>query len=150
MCGMIIQEWLRAVGMPTSAKPMAFGSLIEQVKVRRDFDAFILGYGGLSLDPDYIRSFFHSRNDKVRGLNTSGYRNPEFDRLADASAEAMDMDKRRELIWALQKILGEDLPWLPLYNPKLVEAVRKGTFSGWVEMLGGIGNAWSFCQLKAK
>ena len=48
MSGMIIQEWLREVGIPTSSKPMSFGALIQQVSVRRDFDAFILGYGRLS------------------------------------------------------------------------------------------------------
>ncbi|MBW1922425.1 MAG: ABC transporter substrate-binding protein [Deltaproteobacteria bacterium] len=148
MCGMIIQEWLRALGMPASAKPMAFGSLIQQVKVRRDFDAFILAYGNLSLDPDYLRSFFHSRNDRVRGRNTSGYHNPEFDRVADAASSQMDRDKRRALVCDLQKMLNRDLPWIPLYNPNLIEAVRRGKVKGWVQMLGGIGNLWSFCRLK--
>jgi len=36
MSGMMIQEWLRAMGMPAFSKPMAFGSLIQQVKTRRD------------------------------------------------------------------------------------------------------------------
>jgi hypothetical protein len=43
-----------------------------------------------------------------------------------------------------------DLPYLPLYNPNLIEAVRGDKFTGWVEMLEGIGNLWSFCVLKAK
>ena len=80
----------------------------------------------------------------------SGYKNPEFDRIADESAKTMDQNKRRELIWAMQKIIAADVPYLPLYNPNLTEAARKGEFSGWVNMLGGIGNTWSFCQLKAK
>jgi len=148
MSGLIIQEWLREVGMPAFAKPMAFGSLVEQVKVRREFDAFILGYGSLSLDPDWLRRFFHSGEDRPRGSNVSGYNNPEFDRIADASAEAMNPNKRRQLVWEMQKILVNDLPWIPLYNPKLVEAARKGKFTGWVEMLGGIGNIWSYCMVK--
>ncbi len=150
MCGMIIQEWLRAMGMPAFSKPMAFGSLIQQVKTRRDFDAFILGYGNLSLDPDYLRNFFHSRNDKPKGWNMSGYKNPEFDRIADLSAGTMDRDKRRALIWQMQKIIMNDVPYIPLYNPKLVEAVRSDRFTGWVEMLGGIGNIWSFCRLRPR
>jgi ABC-type transport system substrate-binding protein len=150
MAGMIIQEWLRAVGISASSKPMAFSSLIEQVKVRREFNAFILGYGNLSLDPDYMRSFFHSRNDKVRGRNTSGYRNDAFDRLSDESASTMDKEKRKQMLWEMQKIISHDLPWVPLYNPNLVEAVRTDRFSGWVEMLGGIGNLWSFCQVKPR
>jgi ABC-type transport system substrate-binding protein len=148
MSGMIIQEWLRAAGMPATAKPMGFSSLIDQVKKRQEFDAFILAYGRLSLDPDYLRSFFHSRNDKKRGSNTSGYRNSDFDRISDQSAETMDPLERQKLIWEMQKILADDLPWIPLYNPKLIEAARKGKFGGWVQMLEGIGNLWSFCQLR--
>ncbi|MBK5100041.1 MAG: ABC transporter substrate-binding protein, partial [Desulfobacteraceae bacterium] len=150
MSGMMIQEWLRAVGMPAYSKPMAFGALIQQVKARREFDSFILGYGSLSLDPDYVRNFFHSMNDKPRGWNMSGYRNPDFDRIADESASTMDQEKRRELVWYMQKILIEDIPYIPLYNPTLIEAVRKGRFTGWVEMLGGIGNIWSFSLLKPR
>jgi ABC-type transport system substrate-binding protein len=150
MCGMIIQEWLREVGIPASSKPMAFGALIEQVKVRRDFDTFILGYGSLSLDPGYVRNFFHSSNDRTRGWNMSGYRNAEFDRISDESTRVMDKGERRALIWKMQEMILADVPYIPLYNPKLVEAVRTEKFTGWVEMLGGIGNTWSFCQLKPK
>ncbi|MGD9040604.1 MAG: ABC transporter substrate-binding protein, partial [Desulfobacteraceae bacterium] len=97
MSGMIIQEWLKEAGIPVSSKPMAFKSLVEQVSVRHDFDAFILGYGRLSLDPDYLRSFFHSSQDKQRGGNKTGYKNPDFDRIADESSRMMDPEKRRDL-----------------------------------------------------
>ncbi len=148
MSGMIIQEWLKKLGIPVSAKPMAFGSLLEQVKIRREFDAFVLAYGQLSLDPDWVRSFFHSRNDKVRGRNMSGYQNPVFDELADRSARTMDREKRKQMVCQMQKIIMQDIPYLPLYTPKMIEAVRTDRFSGWVETLEGIGNIWSFCELK--
>ena len=148
MSGMMIQEWLRALGMPAYSRPMSFGALLTQVKGRRDFDAFILGYGRLSLDPDYLRSFFHSANDKQRGWNMSGYKNLEFDRIADASASEMNRHRRKELIWEMQKIIMTDVPYIPIYNPALIEAVRKDTYSGWVKTLDGIGNHWSFCQIK--
>jgi peptide/nickel transport system substrate-binding protein len=150
MAGIIIQEWLREMGMPVSSKPMAFNALIQQVKERQDFDTFILGYGNLSIDPDYVRNFFHSENDKPKGWNMSGYRNPAFDKIADASASAMDDAKRKALLCEMQKIVSSDLPYLPLYNPTQIEVVRTDRFTGWVEMLEGIGNAWSFCQLKPK
>ncbi len=148
MTGMLVQEWLRELGIPASAKPMAFGALIDQVKGRHEFDAFILGYGALSLDPDYLRNFFHSNNDKPKGWNMSGYKNPEFDRIADESARTMDQEKRRKLIWEMQQIALRDVPYIPLYNPDLIEAVRKGEFTGWVPMLEGIGNLWSFCTVR--
>jgi ABC-type transport system substrate-binding protein len=150
MSGIFIQEWLREMGIPASAKPMSFGALLQQVKVRHEFDSFILAYGRLSLDPDWIRYFFHSAQDKKQGGNKSGYRNPDFDRIADLSARTVNREERRKLIHEVQKIIIRDVPFIPLYNPILIEAVRKDGFTGWVETLEGIGNIWSFCELKPK
>jgi ABC-type transport system substrate-binding protein len=50
----------------------------------------------------------------------------------------------------MQKIVMRDVTYVPLYNPNLIEAVRTDKFTGWVQMLEGIGNFWSFCQVKAK
>lgn len=150
MAGMMIQEWLREVGMPASSRPMAFGALIDQVSVQHRFDTFILGYGHLSLDPDYLRTFFSSSQDRKRGGNKSGYHNPEFDRIANASAATMDEKERQKLVWEMQKILMRDLPYIPLYSPDLIEAVRTDKFTGWVPMLEGIGNIWSFCVVRPK
>lgn len=150
MVGTMVQEWLREIGMPASAKPMAFGSLIEQVKGRRDFDTFVLGYGKLSLDPDYVRNFFVSGNDKPQGWNMSGYNNQEFDRIAEQSVKEMDLEKRRELIMQMQMMVVDDLPYIPIYNPMLLEAVRTDRFTGWVSMVEGVGNTWSFCELRPK
>jgi ABC-type transport system substrate-binding protein len=146
--GLIIQEWLRDLGMPAYARPMSFGALLQQVKERHDFDTFILGYGRLPIDPDYIRSMFYSKYDKPRGWNMSGYRNPEFDRLANASRKAIDPNQRRELIWDMQLLISRDLPYLPIYKPALIEAIREDRFQGWVPMQDGIGNIWSFCRLR--
>ena len=148
MAGIMVQEWLRMLGMPAYSKPMPLGSLVDHVKGLHRFDLFVLGYGQLSLDPDYLRNFFHSKNDRRRGWNTSGYRNPDFDRMAEESARAMDLKKRQTLIWEMQRTIMRYLPFIPLYCPKLTEAVRVERFKGWIKMIGGIGNTWSFCQLR--
>ncbi len=148
MAGMMIQEWLKDLGVPVSARPMAFSAMLQQVKTRHDFDLFVLGYGRLNLDPDYLRSFFTTSQDKSGGWNMSGYRNPRYDELATRSEEEMDPAKRRAIMQEMQVILSQDLPYLPLYNPSLVEGVRSDRFSGWVEMVDGIGNNWSLLNLK--
>lgn len=147
-CGVIIQEWLKDLGIPASTRPMSFGALLQRIKDRQDFDTFILGYGQLSLDPDYLNNFFHSANDRPGGWNMSGYRNPEFDRLADASVQAMEPARRQELVWEMQRILMADLPYIPLYNPVAIEAVGTQRFEGWEQMIDGIGNIWSICRVK--
>jgi ABC-type transport system substrate-binding protein len=148
--GMMAEKWLRGTGIPANVKAVEFGALIDRIKNRHQFDLFVLGYGNLSLDPDYLRSFFHSRNDRLGGWNMSGYKNPVYDRIADESARAMQPETRRKLIWQMQHIIMQDVPYFPLYNPKMIEGTRKESFRGWVEMLGGIGNMWSFCQIRPK
>jgi peptide/nickel transport system substrate-binding protein len=144
LSGTLIQEWLRSVGMPVSARPMEFSALLDRVRNRRDFDAFVLGYGRLPIDPDYLGTFFTSDQDKPRGLNMSGYSNAEFDLLATEAQSAMDEESRRDIIFRMQQIVMADVPYLPLYLPNQIEAVRTDRFHGWVPMLDGIGNRWSF------
>lgn len=148
--GTMIQEWLRELGLPAFARPMAFNSLLDTVKGKHEFDAFVLGYGKLDLDPDYLGAFFASDNDKPRGWNMSGYHNPEFDKLAAAQRSVINLEKRREMIWEMQKIILDDLPYLPLYNPHIIEAAFNERFSGWVEKVDGIGSTWSLCMVKPK
>ena len=148
MAGTLVQEWLRQAGLPARARPMAFGALIDQIKGKRDFDMFVLGYGRLNLDPGYMRPFFHSNQDKPRGWNMSGYNNAAYDKLSVRSDGEMNPQKRREMIHEMQKIIAEDVPYFPLYNPLLEEGVRADRFTGWVPMLEGIGNIWSFCEIK--
>ncbi|MCJ8501496.1 ABC transporter substrate-binding protein [Desulfatitalea alkaliphila] len=147
-CGVIIQEWLKDLGLPASARPMSFGALLQRIKDRHDFETFILGYGQLSLDPDYLRNFFHSANDRPGGWNMSGYRNPVFDRLADESGKAMDPSRRRYLVNDMQRIIMADVPYIPLYNPVAIEAVNTNRFAHWEQMIDGIGNIWSICRVR--
>lgn len=147
-CGVIIQEWLKDLGIQASARPMSFGALLQRIKDRHDFDVFILGYGKLSLDPDYLRSFFHSSNNRPGGWNMSGYSNPEFDRLAQDSVSAMDTRERQKLIKKMQQVLMQDVPYIPLYNPAAIEAVATRDFQGWEQMIDGIGNLWSIIQVE--
>ena len=148
MAGMLIQQWLRRVGIPASAKPSSFGSITQQVKVKREFDAFILGWGNLAIDPDYLRTFFHSMEDRPYGRNPMGYHNAWYDKIADESCATMDEAKRRELIFEMQKFIVEEAPYIPLYVPYVVEACRIDRFTNWNEDLNGIGNHWSLLFVK--
>jgi ABC-type transport system substrate-binding protein len=146
--GQAIQEWLKAFGIPISWKGVAFNTLLLQVKSKRNFDMFIMSWRGLSLDPDYLRRFFHSEYDLPNQWNFTGYHNPEFDELAERQMQALDLKKRQGFILRLQDLLSTDLPCIPLYVPHQMEAIRTDRFNGWVKELGSVGNIWSFCMLK--
>lgn len=147
MAGTMIQEWLQEVGIPVKARPMPFNALVEQVKSRKDYDMVIMGYSNLTLDPDYLRRFFGSEQQTYKGDNITGYSSQRFDQLAEASSKCMDLEERKKIVCEMQKVLKEDLPVIPLYNPYIVEAVRMDRFKGWVPGLGGVGNLWTFLNL---
>ena len=46
-----------------------------------------------------------------------------------------------------QIIIG-DVPYLPIYKPSVIEAVRTDRFEGWVDALEGIGNIWSLSTVR--
>lgn len=147
MAGIQIQGWLRDIGVNASAKPASMSFISDKVKIKQDFDTYILGYL-LGIDPSYLKSFFHSSEIKRRGRNTSAYKNEHFDELAEACNREMDMGKRKQLVFEMQSILADDLPWIPLFNASVIEGHRQQRFTGWVNQLNGIGNSWSFLFMK--
>lgn len=139
MCGTLIQEWLKEIGIPAVARPTSFATLIQKVNTERDFDMYILGWV-LSIDPDYLRQFFHSSQDVPEGYNSPGYRNNFFDEMIEKTMFECDREKRRRLFFKAQEILSADLPYIPLYFRDKIEAHSK-KFSGWFSDLGGIGGS---------
>jgi len=78
----------------------------------------------------------------------SGYNNPAFDKIAEEQQSVIDVEKRKKIIFEMQAILMEDIPYIPLYNPHILEAVFTKRFKGWVEKVDGIGDIWSLCMVK--
>ena len=147
MAGIQVQGWLNEIGINASAKPASMSFISDKVKIKQDFDTYILGYL-LGIDPSYLNSFFHSSEIKRRGRNTSAYKNERFDELADECNKEMDMEKRKKLVFEMQSMLADDLPWIPFFNASVIEGHRQQRFTGWVNQLNGIGNSWSFLFMK--
>jgi len=79
-----------------------------------------------------------------------GYKNPHYDKLAKAQRSLVDVNERKKLIWEMQEILMTDVPYIPLYNPHIIEAANNTRFTGWIEKVNGVGNIWSLCMVKPK
>jgi ABC-type transport system substrate-binding protein len=149
MCGTLIQEWLREAKIPATAQPTSFATLIQRVNTERKFDMYILGWF-LQIDPDYLRSFFHSSQDIPEGYNVTGYKNKLFDKIIEKTMFECDREKRRELIFKAQKILSEELPYIPLYFRDKIEAYNNKRFSGWFSDFGGISGSILYLIPKSK
>ncbi len=99
-------------------------------------------------DIDYLRRFFHSSHDAPDQWNYTGYNSAQFNRLAVLQTTTLNLEKRRRIVFQLQKLLSMDLPCIPLYIPHRMEGIRTDRFAGWVKQVGGVGNIWTFCMLK--
>ncbi len=136
-----IERWLNEVGIPARADLTGFNLIVEKVFDRQDFDMWILGWS-LTLYPDYLEAFFHSRHSEPEGHNAGGYNNPEFDRLADELLAESDLDAARRQVFEMQAFLAEDLPYVTLFDTPLVEAYRSDRVEyPYTESLGGLQNA---------
>ena len=136
-----IERWLNEVGIPVHADLTGFNLIVEKVFDQQDFDMWILGWG-LTLYPDYLEAFFHSRHSDLEGHNAGGYNNPEFDMLADELLAETDVQAALELVFKMQAFLAEDLPYVPLFDTPLVEAYRSDRIDyPYTHSLGGLQNA---------
>ncbi len=143
-----VAEELQELGVDIVAQPMDFAVLLDVLYGEdMDYDAFTIGWSGRieRLDPDmFIHSIFHSDNAGVGGNNTSRYRNPAFDALADAQRQEMDLEKRREIVFEAQEILAEDVPLITLYSRANMQTYNKERFENVINIPGeGLFNEWT-------
>ncbi len=133
-----IERWLNEVGIPVRADLTGFNLIVDKVFDRQDFDMWILGWG-LSVYPDYLESFFHSRHSGLAGHNAGGYNNADFDALADRLLAETDVEAARQLVFEMQEFLADDLPYVTLFDTPLVEAYRSDSIDfPYLESWGGL------------
>lgn len=119
-----VQEYLRRVGVEVEIRSMEWAAFYADVQ-RGDFDLFGLVWVGIS-DPDALRLRFTSRSFPPDGLNRGRYSNGEVDRLLEAAAAEGDRALRKEMYIRAQRILAQEVPYVPLWHPDNVAVSRAG------------------------
>ncbi len=136
-----IERWLSEVGIPARADLTGFNLIVEKVFNQQDFDMWVLGWG-LTLYPDYLEAFFHSRYSELEGFNAGGYNNAEFDALADELIAETDLERARDQVYEMQAYLAEDLPYVTLFTTPIVETYRSDRIEyPYTRNLGGLQKA---------
>jgi peptide/nickel transport system substrate-binding protein len=80
---------------------------------------------GANNDPDVFELVFNSKRIPPEGPNRGRYRNAQVDALTDGIRTEMDREKRKELCSEVQKIVAEDLPYIPLWYTDVVSVHAK-------------------------
>jgi len=148
-----IEQWCKELAIPVKANLTGFNVIVNKVWAPDGFyfDMYILNWPlGNPAFPDYLSYFWHSSHDVPGGFNTPGYRNPEYDRLAEEFLAAKSVEEARPLVFRMQEILAEDVPYVILFDTPIKEAFRADMIEfPYTEVLGGIQFVWPLTTVKA-
>jgi len=132
--GQVIQNNLKPAGIDVKLEQEEFGTLLDD-STNGNFQALFLGWSG-RIDPDLnIYDFTVTNGD----FNSSGYSNPEVDKLLNEARTTSDRDKRKELYGQVMEILHEDVPYVYLYhNNQTTDFAMQPTVQGFEPYPDGI------------
>lgn len=111
----IADQWKR-VGVALDLRPLEFATFFSDIS-RGSFQLYTLRWVGANNDPDIFEYVFGSKKIPPEGANRGRYRNPALDTLLDSARVEMDQQKRKVILWQIQKIVAEDEPYINLWYP---------------------------------
>ncbi len=111
----LADEW-KKVGVDLQLKPLENATFQADIG-RGSFQLYTLRWVGANNDPDIFEYVFGSKKIPPDGANRGRYRNPALDSLLDSARVEMDQEKRKAILWQIQKIVAEDEPYINLWYP---------------------------------
>ena len=138
-----VERWMNDIGIPVRAHLTGFNVIVDELfsdTVADDLDMWILGWG-LSIFPDYLENFFHSRHSPEigGGYNWGGYANGRFDELSLGLLSETTIEGARDKVFQLQQFLAEELPYVPLFTTPKLDAYRPSRVEfPYTSVLGGL------------
>jgi peptide/nickel transport system substrate-binding protein len=124
-----LKEQLQRVGIELEIRTYEWGTFFSDIK-KGNFHLYSLAWVGIQ-DPDIYHQIFHSTSVPPNGDNRGHYSNPQVDRLLEQGRTATDTTERKRIYAEVQRILADDLPYIPLWWWKNV-IVKTSSLQGFV------------------
>jgi len=124
LIGAALQEQWRRVGIQLELRPLELATLFSDV-AKGNFQITYQRWVGANTDPDFFEYAFSSKRFPPEGANRGHYRNSRIDALTDQIRVEMNQEKRKALCSEVQKILADDLPYLPMWFNDVVSVHRR-------------------------
>jgi len=124
LIGAALQEQWRRAGIQLELRPLELATLFSDV-TKGNFQITYQRWVGANTDPDFFEYAFSSKRFPPDGANRGHYRNSRVDALTDQIRVEMSQEKRKTLCSEVQKILADDLPYLPLWFNAVVSVHRR-------------------------
>jgi peptide/nickel transport system substrate-binding protein len=133
MAELLNEQW-KQVGIQTEIQTLDPDALTAACCPAFDFDVILWGWSS-DPDPNGLLSVMTTA-DIVTGNNETGYSNPEYDALYAQQGVELDKEKRRELVWEMQRIVHDDVVYIIPYYELNRQAYRTDRFQGWLDSAG--------------
>ncbi len=132
--GVMIKEDLAELGMKVNFKPIEFNVLVGKLTGSLDWDAIIMGLTGSSLEPNnganvwYSYGSLHMFNlrqgkDATNKVDLRIWEK-KLDELFAKGATILDFSERKKIYDEYQQIVYDNRPFIYLYTPLNIYAVR--------------------------
>jgi peptide/nickel transport system substrate-binding protein len=123
----MVQEDLGKLGIKVNVVTLDFPSLIERISQKFNYEAAMLGFRNVDLDPNGQMNIWlssaenHAWNPQQKSPETAW--EAEIDRLMRAQASTADPKKRKESFDRVQEIAAEQTPFIYLVNQNALSAI---------------------------
>jgi peptide/nickel transport system substrate-binding protein len=124
LIGAVLQEQWHRVGVDLELRPLELATLLSDA-ARGNFQITYSRWVGANNDADFFEFAFSSKRFPPDGANRGHYRNARLDALVDVIRTESDRDKRKAACSEVQKILADDLPYIPLWFTDVVSVHRR-------------------------
>jgi len=122
-----LQQTWREAGVDMQINNMPAAVIWGDYFNKSEYDSVMVGWNHTP-DPDAI-SRFHSKYIPAQGgggQNTQQYKNPELDALLEKGVRELDQEKRAVIYKEVQRILRDDLAYLPIFQYVMPEGTKAG------------------------
>ncbi len=117
----VIVDQLGELGLDVEIEIMELGVWIDTF-VNRNHETFSMNSWGGWIDPDQL--YFNHLHMQPGGRDFRIWNNEQVSQLLDDARASVDRAEREEIYYELQRILVEEVPWIPLYSADFVGAHR--------------------------
>jgi peptide/nickel transport system substrate-binding protein len=117
----VIASQLEEIGITVEIETLDFATWLDR-QGAGDYDAFYLGWLG-NLDP---AAYYQEQHQTDGPNNYQGYSNPQVDQLLQQASTETDDAARKTIYDQAAQIIVDDVSYLYLYNPDVVQAWAPG------------------------
>ena len=146
----------KQLGLKVSVRPLPgqqFSQIVWYERQRWDMTTWQMVGRPERSDPDELTYNLFVSANIANGYNLVGLNSPEYDRLAQAQREELDLAKRQVLIRQAQELINEQQPYGFVVHPKNLVAFNSNVWDeASLKVQAGIGirNFWTWINLKPK